>query len=263
VIAPQCTPLRASGSFGGSKFPGDRAAPNESTEEIPGAATVHTTFVVIALIAIALQGISLWLAFFGRGLTYEVREPPGDAIDSPEFCSLLAFLTEAKLLHGNALEVLTDGPCFYEAELAAIAAARSTINLEAYIFHKGKISARYLEALTERARAGIQVRLTLDYIGCLSTPLSYFKPLLDAGGHVCWYHPLRIKYIPQFNNRTHRELLIVDGVVAFIGGAGIADWWMWDGIKGKRWRDMWVHARGPAGPAVLDFDAKTWVGVSG
>ncbi len=224
---------------------------------------MHTTFVVIGLIAIALQGISLWLAFFGHGLSYEVKDPPSSGIDSPDFCSLLAFLTEAKLLHGNTLEVLTNGPCFYEAELAAIAAARTSINLEAYIFHKGKISERYVEALTERARAGVQVRLTLDYIGSLSTPLSYFKPLLDAGGQVRWYHPLRIRYIPQFDNRTHRELLIVDGSVAFIGGPGIADWWMWDIAKGKRWRDMMVRVQGPSAVALQAVFAQNWLRVSG
>ena len=87
---------------------------------------MHTAFLVIALIAIALQGIALWLAFFGRGLRYEVKEPPGSPLDSSEFCRLLAFLTEAKLLHGNNLEVLTNGPCFYEAQLTAIASARSS-----------------------------------------------------------------------------------------------------------------------------------------
>jgi cardiolipin synthase len=121
---------------------------------------VHTAFLLIALIAISLQGINLYLAFFGRGLRYEVKAPHR-ALDDPGFAALLAFLTEAKLLHGNHLEVLTNGPCFYEAELTAIAQARSSINLEAYIFHKREVAERYINALTERARAGVRVRLTL------------------------------------------------------------------------------------------------------
>jgi cardiolipin synthase len=224
---------------------------------------VHTTFLVIGSIAIVFQGIGLWLAFFGRGLSYQIRDPIRIPIDSPEFCSLLAFVTEAKLLHGNKIEVLTNGPCFYEAELAAIAAARTSVNLEAYIFHKGKISERYIEALTERARAGVEVRLTLDYVGSLSTTRSYLKTLLDAGGQIRWYHPLRVRYIPQFNNRTHREILIVDGAVAFIGGAGIADWWMWDGVRGKRWRDMMVRVEGPSAVALQAVFAQNWLRVSG
>ena len=224
---------------------------------------MHTAFLIIAVIAIGLEGLNLYLAFFGSGLRYNVKEPPRSPLDSSEFCALLAFLTEAKLLHGNKLEVLTDGPCFYESELAAIASARSSINLEAYIFHKGEISKRYIEALAERARAGVQVRLTLDYIGSLSTHRSYFKELLDAGGQLRWYHPLRLKFIPEFNNRTHRELLVVDGSVAFLGGPGIADWWVKDGIKGKRWRDMMVRVEGPSAVALQAVFAQNWLRVSG
>jgi cardiolipin synthase len=224
---------------------------------------VHTAFVVIALIAIALQAINLYLAFFGRGLNYEVKEPPTVALDDPEFAALLAFLTEAKLLHGNRFEVLTDGPCFYEAELAAIGQARSSINLEAYIFHTGEVAERYISALSERARAGVRVRLTIDYFGSFSTHRSYFKPLLDAGGELAWYHPLHLRFIPEFNNRTHRELLIIDGTVGFIGGRGIADWWLKDGIRGKRWRDMMVRVEGPSAAALQAVFAQNWLRVSG
>lgn len=224
---------------------------------------MHIAFLLIALAAIALQGISLFLAFFGRGLRYEIKELPRSPLDSPQFCELLAFLTEAKLLHGNQLEVLTNGPCFYEAELQAIRSAQSTINLEAYIFQPGEIARRYVDALAERARAGVQVRLTLDYIGSVSTPRSYLRPLLDAGGQLCWYHPLRFEFIPQFNNRTHRELLIIDGSVAFIGGAGVADWWMQDGPRGKRWRDMMMRVEGPPAAALQAVFAQNWLRVSG
>jgi cardiolipin synthase len=140
---------------------------------------------------------------------------------------------------------------------------RSTIDLEVYIFHQGKISARYLEALTERASTGVDVRLTIDYIGSLSTPLTYFEPLLAAGGQVRWYHPLRIRYIPEFNNGTHREILTIDGAIAFVGGAGIADWWMWDGIRGKRWRDMMVRVQGPSAVALQAVFPQNWLRVSG
>lgn len=224
---------------------------------------MHIAFLIVALIAIALQGITVYLAFFGRGLRYDVKEPARTALDDPEFAALLAFLTEAKLLHGNKFEVLTDGPCFYQAELNAIADARSSINLEAYIFHKGEMAQRYISALAERARAGVRVRLTLDYIGSLTTTRRYLKELLDAGGEVCWYHPLRIKFIPQLNNRTHRELLIVDGQVGFLGGAGIGDWWLKDGIRGNRWRDMMVRIDGPSAAALQAVFAQNWLRVSG
>jgi cardiolipin synthase len=224
---------------------------------------VHTTFLVIATIAIILQGLSLYLALFGRGLSYSVREAPEAPLDSDRFCTQLAFLTEAKLLHGNRIEVLTDGHCFYETELAAIATAQTSVNLEAYIFHRGDISRRFVQALAERAKTGVKVRVTLDYVGCLSTPLSYLKELTAHSGQVKWYHPLRPAFIPQLNNRTHRELLIVDGKTAFIGGAGIADWWYRDGVKGNRWRDMVVRVEGPSVSALQAVFAQNWLRVAG
>jgi cardiolipin synthase len=224
---------------------------------------VHTFFLTVAIIAIILQGLSLYFALFGRGLSYSMREASEAPLDSERFCSVLAFLTEAKLLHGNRAEVLTNGPCFYEAELAAIAAARKSVNLEAYIFHRGEVSRRFVQALAERARCGLKIRVTLDYVGCLSVPLSYLKELTDSGGQVRWYHPLRPAYISQFNNRTHRELLIVDGQTAFIGGAGIADWWYRDGVKGNRWRDMVLRVEGPSVPALQAVFAQNWLRVSG
>ena len=121
-----------------------------------------------------------------------------------------------------------------------------------------------MDALAERARAGVagspdtRLHRQLEY-----TSAATCKTLLDAGGQLRWYHPLRVKFIPQFNNRTHRELLIVDGSVAFIGGAGIADWWMRDGVKGKRWRDMVVRVEGPSAAALQAVFAQNWLRVSG
>jgi cardiolipin synthase len=224
---------------------------------------VHTLVLVIGVIAVALQGLSLYLAFFGPDLPYCVNEAADAPLDSPRFCSLMAFLTEAKLLEGNRVEVLTDGPCFYEAELAAIGSAQTSINLEAYMFRRGEIAKRFVEALTERARAGVKVRLTLDYIGSLSTNRSYLKELTDTGGYVKWYHPVRLDVIPELNNRTHRELLIVDGKIAFLGGAGIADWWYRDGVKGNRWRDMMMKVEGPSVAALQAVFAQNWLRVSG
>lgn len=224
---------------------------------------MHTFFLVIAVIAIALQGLSLYIALFGPDLAYNVDEPPAAPLESPEFCSLLDFLTEAKLLYGNRVEVLTDGDCFYPAELDVISSAQSSINLEAYIFHRGEVSRRFVQALAERARAGVKVRLTLDYIGSFSTPRSYLKELVEAGGQFHWYHALRPDAVPRFNNRTHRELLIVDGKTAFIGGAGIADWWYRDGVKGNRWRDMMMRVEGPSVAALQAVFAQNWLRVSG
>jgi cardiolipin synthase len=70
--------------------------------------------------------------------------------------------------------------------------------------------------------------MVVDAVGSFTTWKSYFKDLTAAGGRVLFYHPIRWYTLPRINNRTHRELIVVDGRVGFIGGAGFGDHWMYD-----------------------------------
>ncbi len=140
-------------------------------------------------------------------------------MDAPTFVNELEPLVSSKITRNNQVEVIENGDNFYQAELDAMGLARHSINIEAYIFHEGKVTAQVLEVLTERARAGVRVNLVMDSLGSLSTRKRYFKALKDAGGHVEWYHRLRLHNWFIANHRTHRELTIVDGSIAFIGGA--------------------------------------------
>jgi len=224
---------------------------------------VYTAFAILAVIALAVQALILFLAFFGPDLPYEVIDAPDHPLDSREFTELLATLTDAQLHSQNRVEVLTNGPCFYQAELDAIANARKTINLEAYIFHKGEIGAKFRDALTERARAGVKVKLIIDFIGSFSVRKSWFRELIEAGGRVEWYHSLRIDLIPQINNRTHRELMVIDGEIGFIGGAGIDDHWYKRTAGDPRWRDTVCRVTGPAVTSLQSVFAENWLRVSG
>jgi cardiolipin synthase len=224
---------------------------------------VHTTFIVLATLALGMQTLLLFLAFFGPDLPYQVNEAPKGELTSDYFLSLLAVLTDAQIHRKNTFEILTNGECFYEAQLDAIRSAQRTINLEAYIFHRGIIADRFLAELTERSRAGVKVKLTIDYVGSFSTFRTYFKELLAAGGQLRWYHSPKLDLLPQLNNRTHREMLIVDGRVGFVGGAGIADQW-YTGVKDNlRWRDTVVRMEGPVVSSLQSVFAQNWLRVAG
>lgn len=224
---------------------------------------MFTAFLILAAIAIAVQSLLLFLAFFGPDIPYRVIESPGPRVDCERFTHVLATLTDSQLHANNQIDVLTNGDSFYEAELAAIATAQHTINLEAFIFYKGEIGDRFVEALAERARAGVQVKLILDYLGSLQTRRKYFSKILDAGGRLEWYHSLRIDLLPQINNRTHRELIVIDGVIGFIGGAGIADQWYKNSAGTARWRDTMFRVQGPAVTSLQSVFAENWLRVSG
>jgi cardiolipin synthase A/B len=218
---------------------------------------------ILSIVAIAFLSLMLILALFEPYLEYKITNTLDVALDSEEFFCIVAALANAQIHHHNKVEVLTNGEVYYEAELQAIERAQNHINIEAYIFQKGEIAGRFLEALTQRARAGVQVNIILDALGSFASWNSYFKELTDAGGRLAWYHPIRWYNLPRFNNRTHREIIVIDGTVGFVGGAGIADHW-YKATKGKpRWRDTMVKIEGGAVTSLQSTFAENWVEASG
>ncbi len=222
-----------------------------------------STFNIIAIIAIAFLSLILFLALFEPGLPYKITRTSSVPIDSEEFLRIIEALSDAQVHPRTRVEVLTNGEVYYEAELDAISKARHSINIEAYIFQKGVVASRFVNALAERARAGVRVNIVLDAIGSFATWNSYFKELRDAGGRVCWYHPLKWYTLPRINNRTHRELFIIDGEIGFIGGAGVADHWLISKPDRPRWRDTMFRVEGGAVARLQATFAENWLEASG
>jgi len=222
-----------------------------------------TAFQVVAIIAIALQGLLLFLALFEPTLRYRIPRPPAHPLDSDNFLNVLSMLADSTVRRNTTIEVLTNGEVFYEAELEAIRNAKRSINLEAYLFAKGEVTRRFMEALAERARAGVKVNLVLDAVGSFATWNSYLKPLTNAGGRVAWYHGFKWHTLPRLNSRTHRELIVIDCEIGFIGGAGFADHWLLPKRKRPRWRDTMFRIEGDAVPGLQATFIENWLEASG
>jgi len=226
--------------------------------------TVSTTFVVFACLAMLAQSIYILVGLFGPSPRYKISLPESESVSSEQFLWNLEKITDAKLNRCNRIEVFTNGNNFYEAELQAISQAKKNINLEAYIFQEGEITRRFVDAFTERARAGVTIKLTIDAAGSMSTSENYFAALKQAGGQIAWYHPARWYNFPNYNNRTHRELMVIDGVIGFIGGAGVADHWYKDkDAKNKRWRDTVVRVEGDVVSNLQATFAENWLNSCG
>lgn len=172
-----------------------------------------------------------------------------------DFIEALTALRHRPLIGGNRLTLLRDGPQTHDAQLAAIAAARHHVHLETYLLTDGVVGQRYADALTERARAGVRVRLMLDGIGALGAGDDYRQRLLDAGVRLREFNPvnpLRDPRLWRVTRRTHRKTLIVDGRIAFTGGVNITD--AYRSAAGERvgdddepgWRDTHLMIEGPA-----------------
>ena len=222
--------------------------------------------VALQWLAIVFLLLMLYFALFEKGLPYRVGRPPSDPLESERFRRTLSALAGSTMYAANQVQVLANGEVFYEAELQAIRDARDSIHLEAYIFQRGEVTRRFLQALAERAAAGVAVHVVLDAVGCFLTTRGYLAPLIQAGGHVAFYHPIRWYNLPRINNRTHRELLIIDGKVGFLGGAGFADHWLnphGHARKKPRWRDTMFRIEGDIVRAMQSVFAENWLEASG
>ncbi len=205
---------------------------------------------------IAILGFTTWIlaALFSHGPRYSLVASTHVPVESEAFLKQIEPLVNSKVTTNNQIEVFPNGENFYE---------QRSINIEAYIFHRGQVTRRLLEVLAERARAGVKVRLVVDALGSFSTSKRNFKSLTEAGGRIEWYHPLRWNNWFRSNNRTHREMIVVDGSTAFVGGAGFADWWRFPKGGHPRWRDTMFRVQGNAALHVQGTFVENWLEASG
>jgi len=179
-------------------------------------------------------------------------------IESEEFLATIAGASGAPFASGNAIEVLNNGDAFYPRMLEAIAGAEASITIEAYIYWAGDVGLQFARALAERAAGGVRVKVLLDAIGSASIGAEIVETLETAGCQIAWYNPIHWYTLGRFNNRTHRKSLIVDGRVAFTGGAGIADHWRGNARGPDEWRDMQIRLEGPAVTPLQAGFAHNW-----
>ena len=181
------------------------------------------------------------------------------SVRADDFLYTLQSTCQAALHHGNQVTIYTNGSEFYPAMIAAIRNATRSVNMECYIFQPGRVADQFIDALSDRARKGLNVTIVVDAIGSFNLWGRPVRRLRAAGCRIESYQRLRWYSLARFNNRTHRELLIVDGRVAFAGGAGIADWWAYP--KGRRpaWRDTMAKFEGPIVAALQGVSAENWL----
>jgi cardiolipin synthase len=181
------------------------------------------------------------------------------SVHAEDFLYTIQSTCQAALHHGNRVTVYTNGPEFYPAMLDAIRSATRSVNMECYIFQPGRIADQFIAALSDRARKGVNVTIVVDAIGSFNLWGRPARRLREAGCRVQSYQRLRWYSLARINNRTHRELLVVDGRIAFAGGAGVADWWMYP--KGRRppWRDTMIRLEGPIVAALQGVAAENWL----
>lgn len=150
-------------------------------------------------------------------------------------------------------ELLVGGSAAYACMWRLVRQARTTVELETYIYEAGAVGDRFLAELTSAARRGVHVRVLVDAYGSDTLRPDYFAPLIAAGGELRWFNPKRRL---RLNFRNHRKLLRADGE-AVIGGLNIADTYDGDGLQ-TGWRDFAVRVDGPVVDALAESFDRMW-----
>ena len=189
----------------------------------------------------------------------------GEDVDvaSSAFRRAAEAIASAPIAHGNHAELLVNGDEIFPAFLDTIASAKESIDLLTYVYWRGEIGGRIAEALSARAREGVEVNVLLDAVGSAKMGLDLIDEMRDAGVTVVRFRPPKAYAIRRLNNRTHRKLLIADGRVGLTGGVGIADEWTGDAQDPDHWRDTHVRVRGPAVRGLQGAFAENWLEATG
>jgi cardiolipin synthase A/B len=215
----------------------------------------------LAIGAGLMAALSHAIALRDPGLAFAVDHEM--AVDSPAFLNSMEGSTGVPLMAGNRVTLLNNGDEFYPSMLQAVRGAQRSITIEAYIYWRGEIGLEFAEAIAERAQAGVVVKLLLDTVGSATIGHEILNVLARGGCQLAWFNPIGWYTLDRFNYRTHRKSLIVDGRIAFTGGAGIADHWRGCAEDPEHWRDMQVRVEGAGAVPLQAGFAQNWLRTTG
>ena len=185
------------------------------------------------------------------------------SVHDAQFQRSMGVLLGPPILDGNHVETLVNGDAIFPAMLDAIRGAKRTITFETFIYWSGTIGKEFVEALSERARAGVKTHVMLDFVGSMKMELESIETMRNAGVEVERYHKPVWWHLGRLNNRTHRKTLVVDGTVGFTGGVGIADNWRGHAEDPEHWRDTHFRVTGPVVAQMQSVFNDNWIKATG
>lgn len=145
---------------------------------------------------------------------------------------------------GNSVDPLEHGAHFYERMIAAIDASERTVDVEMYLWDDDEVGRAFVNSLLRAARRGLRVRVLVDAYGARAV-VGLLDEVNAAGGDVRLFNPFRFRLWRRLFQRTHKKLLLLDGAVAFSGGAGFSVHFSGGKHSERAWHDRMFELRGP------------------
>ncbi len=205
-----------------------------------------------------LLGLVIWS--IKRHNSPKLKIESCDSID--ELIPSLAGLTLSAAVAGNSVKLLENG-AFFDVLIERIGAAQKTVHFETFLWKDGVLGKRLADALSERARAGVKVRVLLDATGSKGVGKATRSQMKDAGCKLVFFHERALHNIGVMNDRDHRKLVVIDGREAFVGGHCVVDEWLGNAEDGKHYADLSVHLHGPIVHSVQAAFSENWGGQTG
>jgi cardiolipin synthase len=199
-------------------------------------------------------------------LARHVHAPPADAT---AFCHdterLLRALRLPGATLGNRLRFCSRNEDAHDALLALIRSAQERLLLSVFSFEADAAGLEVIAAMTERAAAGVQVRMLVDGYGSLNLSSPALQALAAAGGRFARYRPLVAagSLRGAFNYRNHRKIVVADGREAWVGGRNIALKYLASSPDGSHWADLSLLVEGPAAAVFESVFCSDWLTASG
>jgi cardiolipin synthase A/B len=223
---------------------------------ISGAPWWVTLFFAIGVFAFGTTFISLFFALGRRPQRMWTDEV--EPVDSIDFLRTLAALLNVPLRRGGHAHLLNNGDEFFPALLRDFADAHRSINVMVYIWEAGRVNDMILDALLDACRRGVQVRVLLDGFGGLGCPDEDIDRFKEAGGSIAVFRPLRFGKLLRYHRRNHRRAIVIDGRIAYTGGAAVADQWLGNARTPDEWRDCLVRVTGCIAETLQSAFAELW-----
>ncbi len=146
---------------------------------------------------------------------------------------------------GNRVELLIDGHRFFPAMLEAINQSQQSVLLEFYFISSGQLLNQFIEAFETAVQRGVAICILMDAIGARGVNNGDRQRLHDAGVKLKIYNPIRLRKWNRNFSRDHRKILLVDGRILFVGGAGLADEFLQGIANEPPWHELMLAVEGP------------------